>query len=228
MILRLLLAIIVGGLIGYEREHTNQPAGFRTHILVCIGAAVISMIRISDVFYVKSQITLDPNIRGIAKVDFERLAAQVVSGIGFLGAGTIIHDKGSVRGLTTAASIWVVACIGLAVGMGYYFLSIFSTIAVLLVLITLKRIENKFFKYRKTYEINIEYNDENFSKPLEALFRNMDIKIKDARYYIQEDKEKYNFCKYKLMIPDDTDLDDLIEKISNIKGVNRILNKQNF
>lgn len=108
LILRLLLSALVGGLIGLEREANNRPAGFRTHILVSIGSALIMLIS-SQAF-----IGLGENY------DPARLAAQVVSGIGFLGAGTIIRDGSNIKGLTTAASIWVCGGLGLAIGAGYY------------------------------------------------------------------------------------------------------------
>lgn len=107
LILRLLLSALVGGLIGLEREANNRPAGFRTHILVSIGSALIML--------VSSQAFI-----GLGHSDPSRLAAQVISGIGFLGAGTIIRDGSNIKGLTTAASIWVCSGLGLAIGAGYY------------------------------------------------------------------------------------------------------------
>ena len=111
--LRIGMAIIIGGMIGYERGHNNRPAGFRTHILVCLGAAVVSMVqdhlRINIVRFAME----NGNVAQVIKTDLGRIGAQVVSGIGFLGAGTIMRDKGTIGGLTTAASIWVTGCIGL-------------------------------------------------------------------------------------------------------------------
>lgn len=109
--LRLLCAMIVGLIIGTEREYTNRPAGMRTHILVALGACVISIIS-EALFYHYRLLGADP--------DPARLSAQVITGVGFLGAGTIMRDGGSVKGLTTAASLWAVACLGLAAGSGYY------------------------------------------------------------------------------------------------------------
>lgn len=108
LILRLLLSALVGGLIGLEREANNRPAGFRTHILVTIGSALIMLI--SSQAFIGMEGNVDP----------ARLASQVVSGIGFLGAGTIIRDGSNIKGLTTAASIWVCGGLGLAIGGGYY------------------------------------------------------------------------------------------------------------
>jgi putative Mg2+ transporter-C (MgtC) family protein len=129
--LKLILAMVLGGLVGLEREITNRPAGFRTHTLVCMGSALV-MITAKYIFGIyHNMVNLDP----------ARLGAQVISGIGFLGAGTIMKDEARVRGLTTAASLWVVACIGLAVGSGLYQVSIFAALLVYVVLILLKKIE---------------------------------------------------------------------------------------
>jgi putative Mg2+ transporter-C (MgtC) family protein len=153
IIIRLSLCILSGGLIGYEREFKNRPAGFRTHILVCMGACIISMIQVFSLDETIRIINETPQLADALKADIGRLGAQVITGVGFLGAGTIIHDKGSVKGLTTAASIWVVACIGLAIGLGFYALSILAVISVGIVLVVLKKVE-VWFTERKTYQRN--------------------------------------------------------------------------
>lgn len=147
--IRILLSILIGGAIGFERESNNRPAGFRTHILVCLGATVVSLIQ--DQIRVASLefIVNNPQYADYIKSDLGRIGAQVISGIGFLGAGAIIRDKGSVKGLTTAASIWITGCIGLAVGWGFYFISIFSFLGTTLTLISLKKIETKFIQNRR-------------------------------------------------------------------------------
>ena len=144
VIIRLVLCVLIGGMIGYEREVKNMPAGFRTHILVCIGAAVVSMIQLHMIQESIEIIRNNPETANMLKADFGRMGAQVITGVGFLGAGTILHHKGSVKGLTTAATIWVTACIGLAIGMGYYTLSILSGLMVYCVVVTLKKFQNKF------------------------------------------------------------------------------------
>ncbi|WP_162265473.1 MgtC/SapB family protein [Abyssisolibacter fermentans] len=141
IILRFALSVFVGGLIGYEREYQNRPAGFITHILVCVGAAIIAMIQNQLVQDSINLTLMYPQLANSLKIDSGRIISQVVSGVGFLGAGAIIHNKGSVTGLTTAATLWVVACIGIACGMGYYFLSITSTIGVYCVLVVLKKVK---------------------------------------------------------------------------------------
>lgn len=129
MTVRLVLAAILGGLIGLERESLNKAAGFRTHTLVCLGSCLIMVTSIE--MYTLHGWTADP----------ARLAAQVVSGIGFLGAGTIMRSGFGIKGLTTAASLWVVAAIGLAIGSGRYVTAVVTTVIVLIVLVYLSKLE---------------------------------------------------------------------------------------
>src|SRR3989338_5303831 len=117
ILLRLMLAVILGGLVGLERELHDKAAGFRTHILVCIGSCLMMLtsMHIFDMY------------KGHTSVDPARIAAQVVTGVGFLGAGTIIMYGATVRGLTTAASLWTIAGVGLGVGSGFYSAAIFTS-----------------------------------------------------------------------------------------------------
>lgn len=128
------MACLFGGLIGIERESVNRPAGFRTHMLVCLGASIVML----------SNLYLLEEYGHIVNVDPGRYGAQVISGIGFLGAGTIIKEGFSVRGLTTAASLWAVACIGLVIGAGHYSLAIFATIMVFVILESFSRLEKRY------------------------------------------------------------------------------------
>lgn len=132
-VLRLVLALLLGGVIGYERQSCNKAAGLRTHILVCVGSALIMILSV-NIYY---------SVQGLTNADPARLAAQVVSGIGFLGAGTIMKEGPTVKGLTTAASIWVVSGVGLAAGAGYYFSAFAATALVFLTLSMLYRVEKK-------------------------------------------------------------------------------------
>lgn len=129
MAVRLVLAAILGGLIGLERESLNKAAGFRTHTLVCLGSCLIMI----------TSFEMSSNYGPGA--DPARLAAQVVSGIGFLGAGTILHSGFGIKGLTTAASLWVVAAIGLAIGAGRYVTAIVTTVIVFVVLVYFSGLE---------------------------------------------------------------------------------------
>ncbi|MBQ4529162.1 MAG: MgtC/SapB family protein [Lachnospiraceae bacterium] len=136
---RLLVATILCGIIGMEREHVNRPAGVRTHVLVGVSAALI-MITSEYLFSYYEELT---------NMDPARMGAQIISGIGFLGAGTIIKDGLNVRGLTTAASLWAVACIGIASGAGFYSGALLATIAIYLTLEVLK----KYMMKRSYYKI---------------------------------------------------------------------------
>ncbi|AYD40470.1 MgtC/SapB family protein [Clostridium fermenticellae] len=187
-IIRLILAILIGGIIGYEREHKNRPAGFITHILVCLGACVISMIQVCDVDKTVSIILEHPQLSSALKVDIGRLGAQVISGIGFLGAGTIIREKGSVTGLTTAASLWVVACIGLAVGLGYYNLSILSAVAAVISLVVLKRVELIFSEKRDLLNIDVKYKDKGeIINKINSCLKNQNFEIRDINFLSKAD-----------------------------------------
>lgn len=131
MIARLLLTLVLSGLIGLERQVHRRDAGLRTHILVALGSCLIMLTSLYVFDIYKDQVSLDP----------VRIAAGVVTGIGFLGAGTIIRESDGVRGLTTAASLWVVAGIGLAVGVGFNKIAIYTTVLVLIVLHFLRYVE---------------------------------------------------------------------------------------
>lgn len=135
IILRIFMAIVIGGMIGYERGQHNRPAGFRTHILVCLGATIVSMIQDQLRINLHNYAIAFPEAAQVMKTDLGRIGAQVVSGIGFLGAGTIMRDKGVIGGLTTAASIWATGCLGLSIGWGFYYLAVPSGIAVIIVLV---------------------------------------------------------------------------------------------
>lgn len=130
-IAKLLLSLLLGAIIGIERRRKGQIAGLRTFALISMGATLVMLISI----YIP-QVYL-----GLKNGDPGRIAAQVVSGVGFLGAGAIIQMKGSVRGLTTAAGIWMAACIGLAVGAGMYLISIIATLLIIFILVNIERIE---------------------------------------------------------------------------------------
>ena len=140
VLLKLLIAVVLGGAVGWERETLDRPAGFRTHVLVCVGSAVYMIVSESFVGNMRS----DPG----------RIAAQVASGMGFLGAGTILRHGSIVRGLTTAASLWTVAAIGLCIGRGdmYLVVATLAAVVVLLTLTVLGRVE-KFLVTKRQYRL---------------------------------------------------------------------------
>ena len=161
IVFRLVLSAVLSGIVGFEREFHGRAAGFRTHILLCVGSTLIMLtsIHIFDVY--SSRVPIDP----------ARLAAGVVTGIGFMGAGTIMRYKASVRGLTTATSLWVVAGIGLAVGSGLYFGAIITTIIAVIALMFFSRLEHVMIRknWYKTIVIETKDSLEQLKKIREAL-----------------------------------------------------------
>jgi putative Mg2+ transporter-C (MgtC) family protein len=134
------LAVLLSGIVGAEREWTGQWAGLRTHMLIAVGATLLTHI----------STTFGANYHGGSNAwDPSRLAAEVVSGVGFLGAGTIIQARGRVHGLTTAAGLWVAAAIGIAVGARYYLEAAVTSVALLVILVGLRQVERRVFGNRK-------------------------------------------------------------------------------
>lgn len=203
IILRIVMAIIIGGVIGYERGHQNRPAGFRTHILVCLGAAIVSMIQDQLRVNILKYTILHPEVAQVLKTDLGRIGAQVVSGIGFLGAGTIMRDKGIIGGLTTAASIWATGCLGLSIGWGFYYLAIPAGIGIIIVLVTLKKLERYWIENKHIMKIDIQYNKEySYSDILIKnynIFKEMNVRIKDVTKSIEENKISYTLIVAKQM-----------------------------
>lgn len=148
MLLRLAMAAVLGAVIGLERERKDWSAGMRTHMMVCVGSAltiIVSSFGFSDVLG-NPNVVLDPS----------RIAAQVISGIGFLGAGTILFLRpGFIRGLTTASGLWTVAAIGLAVGSGMYFAAIITTVIAIVILLILQPFEKRFARRFKQKYVRI-------------------------------------------------------------------------
>ncbi len=200
IVVRLAMAVLAGGAIGYEREYKNRPAGFRTHILVCVGACVIALIQVNMNEEIIQRVLLNPNLENVIRGDYGRLSAQVVSGVGFLGAGTIIHNKGSIKGLTTAATLWLVACLGLAVGYGYYFIGLTALVISVLVLISLKGIQNRLFYATKNIKLVIIVKSHSKAMDeIENYFDQRDIHMEDLGVTNLENREKS--CVYTLSLP---------------------------
>jgi len=152
MVVRTLVAVLGAAALGWERERRGKPAGLRTQMMVGLGSAVFTMVTLK--FY---QATIEAGEAG--QVDPLRVVQGVIIGIGFLGAGTIVHARGSVKGLTTAATIWVVGAFGIACGLGYYFLAGVSVFFALIVLIAMGLLERRLIKQEEA---------ENQREPIEA------------------------------------------------------------
>ena len=177
LFIRILAAAAIGGVIGIEREYKNRPAGMRTHTLVCLGSATIAVL---ESLLMQNLLANSTNGAGVA-LSVGRMSAQVISGIGFLGAGTIFISQKKIAGLTTAASVWTVACLGLLCGFGYYFFALVNTIIVMLVLFlqriihvnALKRVEIRFLHRAETLPYISQY------------FEKKQIKVLDVDFHVE-------------------------------------------
>ena len=154
---RLFLAVVFGGLVGFERERKRKPAGFRTYILVCFGAAIVSMIQDQLRIHIIDFESTHSGLAAVIKTDLGRLGAQVISGIGFLGAGSIIKERGeSIAGMTTAAGIWATGCVGLGIDN----IALVAIVFMLIIMIVLKTVESKIIKKSFVTSLEISYAQE--------------------------------------------------------------------
>ncbi len=209
IIIRLGLALLLSGLIGMERENKNRPAGFRTHILVCMGSALTMMIP----YFIASS-------TGNTTFDPTRLGAQVISGIGFLGAGTIIREGATVKGLTTAASLWAVACVGLAVGTGFYSGAIIATVMIYLALMLLGRFGRLVgTSHHLLLEVSID-NTPGKVGEIGMMLGKYHVNIRNIEFMrSEEDEEDEAHIKFTLHLPHGLKQEELIESIASIDGV---------
>lgn len=216
MLTRLIVACILGGVIGLERESGERPAGFRTHTLVCTGSCLFMLVSIygfDDLGTVR-----DP----------ARLAAQVVSGVGFLGAGTIMHEGVNVKGLTTAASIWMVSAIGLATGVGLYAVAFFSTALMLATLIVFSRWGKavNFAKHSERFSVKIKAADQpgHFEKIMSHL-RIPGVKIKGVNVMRDMMNETVTIEAQLLVSKERIEyFNDILMDIKNLDYVNTVEN----
>ena len=205
-ILRLGVATLLGSFIGNEREHINRPAGIRTHVLVCIGAALMT---ITSEYVCRKYM-------GVMNVDPTRLGAQVVSGIGFLGAGTIIKEGFSVKGLTTAASLWAVSCVGLTCGTGFYGAAVIAT---LLIYFALQFIKRAVMKHSETRVICLMVSSADVAaKEAEALFSKLSLAIVSSEISVAD--EGHLELKYAVIVKKSEELFDYaINKLKMTDGI---------
>ncbi|MGH7649672.1 MAG: MgtC/SapB family protein [Gemmatimonadaceae bacterium] len=176
LLVKLVVAVVLGGAVGLEREVSAKPAGLRTTILICVGAALFTHLSITI-----GQVSLTP--AGQPYGDVTRIAAQIVTGIGFLGAGAILHGRGSVIGLTTAATIWVVAAIGMATGAGAYIEAVGCTVLVCLVLVGLRPIERKLVTVRRTVTATLRVTPNVDFDAFDEAFRSSGVHVLSRRTF---------------------------------------------
>jgi len=212
IVARLLIAALLGSVIGFERERLNWAAGLRTHMLVCMGSALIMLVSafgFADVLGQKD-VVLDPS----------RIAAQVVSGIGFLGAGSILLRGEIVRGLTTAASLWSVAGVGLAVGGGMYTAAIGATVIMLIILAGIKPLERRFISVRQ--QRNVQLLVERGSVSLDTLVTALgsgNIRVKQFVVQQSEDDPEFDDIQIALSRVTETEFSAICERLEAMPGV---------
>lgn len=206
--LRMFTAVICGGLIGIEREHKRRPAGYRTHTLVCLGAALTTL---TSHYLITAGWTTDP----------VRLGAQVISGIGFLGAGTIIVTRRrQVKGLTTAAGLWTAAIIGLAIGIGYIEAGLIATALVLIAEILLSKIEWFISSKAKNINLYMEFDEEESLSEIAEAIKKMGVGISDIEITRSKAAEGPMMgAIFSLQLGLKSKRSEVLEKISEIKGV---------
>ena len=183
IIIRLIIATLIAGIIGWDREQRSHPAGIRTHILVCLGACILALCQIEICIQTLAISRNEPFLPRVITANPARLIAQIVSGIGFLGAGTIVITKHFVTGLTTAASLWVTAALGIVIGMGYYSIALSGAFLVVFVLTVLKR----FLAVKRVQQVEIKYyHRSKTNQYLRNYFHKSDIKIKYYNFRINK------------------------------------------
>jgi putative Mg2+ transporter-C (MgtC) family protein len=211
-ILRLFLSFIAGGLIGFERERRRQPAGLRTHILISVGSTLLMLV----------SIYIPQTFFNMKNGDPGRIAAQVVSGIGFLGAGAIIKLGNNIKGLTTAASIWVVAGLGLAIGAGLYIPSTVALVIILFALITLDTVEKYLFPPERIKTIHLYFAGLSLdTKNIRKMFEANKIRIQsiDVIESIHKEKVQVNML---VRIPDSLNIVTFYAELKKLENIYKI------
>ena len=226
IVIRLCLSFAAGGIIGFERSSRHQIAGLRTHILICLGAALLMLLSIG----------LPQQFSYMKNGDPGRIAAQVVSGIGFLGAGAIIRLGNNVKGLTTAASLWLVAAVGMAIGAGMYIAAAAAEALALVTLILLDRVERKIFPIvrNKVLELYYRHGSKHDTEAVKNILNNFGIGIQslDVNEDVENEKAKskngQTRIRFLISIPDTVDIPKLARTFKSGGGVARVEIKEKY
>jgi putative Mg2+ transporter-C (MgtC) family protein len=205
---RLFLAVICGGIIGLEREFKRRPAGFRTHILICLGAAMTTLT--SQFLYLYMHYY----------TDMARLGAQVIAGIGFIGAGTIITRRERIKGLTTAAGLWTAAIVGLAIGGGFYEGALITTGLVELAELVFARIDFALLKHSPEVNLYIEYEKREALDSVFTYFREQEIRLIDLEITHSKATSKHNACAIlSVRMNRHVSVDEMMVQLKSIKEI---------
>ena len=207
--LRMGLALLCGGAIGIEREFKRRAAGFRTHILICLGAAMTTLTSQYLLLYMNYY------------TDLSRLGAQVVAGIGFIGAGTImVTRRQRVKGLTTAAGLWASAIIGLAIGAGFYEAAVFSTLLILAAELVFSKLDRRVQRHLPIVNLYLEYRDRKSLDQILAFFRDCNIRVLSMQVTRAATHEKHNaMALFTLRLHRGISEEELMRDMRQIPGV---------
>ncbi|MGB4595356.1 MAG: MgtC/SapB family protein [Anaerolineaceae bacterium] len=208
MVIRLVVSLLLGGLIGYERERDAQAAGLRTHMILTLGSCLAMILSV--------------NISALRNTDPTRLAAQVISGIGFLGAGAILRYGFNIKGLTTATSLWSMAVVGLAIGYGYFLAGIVTTGLMMLTLTVINIIENRFIRVSSMHSITVDIKDS--SGTLRSVRKALSESAEQIKTFGVQRSLKNDHLRVQSIarIPRGEKLEKMVETISHIEGVRSI------
>ena len=206
---RMVLAVLCGGIIGIEREYKRRPAGFRPHILICLGAAMTTLT--SQFLYLNLHYY----------TDMARLGAQVVAGVGFIGAGTIIvTQRQRVKGLTTAAGLWASAIIGLAIGGGFYEGALFATFLIILAELLFSKLEYRMLENAPEINLYMEYTDRSCLEQVLKLYREKNVKVLNMEITRATGSEHHNACAiFSLRLNKKCKVELLLDAIHRVEGV---------
>ena len=217
-IIRLLVAVTCGGIIGIERGRKRRPAGFRTHMIVCIGAALTMILST----YLTAMITNVWHIN--ASTDVSRFGAQVINGIGFLGAGTIIitgHQQ--IKGLTTAACLWASACMGLAIGAGFYMGALVGCMLILVTIIVFSKLESFILSHSRNINVFVEFESIDSVTHILSKLNEQDVKVFDVEITKQKNSGTlYPNAIFSIKIPKKTSHAAIMSAISQVDTVRSI------
>ena len=214
LLLRIGVAVLIGAIIGIDREIKNRPAGMRTHVLVCVGAALVAMIECQSI---ADAVALGNAAIGVS---VGRITTSVVSGIGFLGAGTIFMSDHKISGLTTAASLWCTACIGLAAGAGYLGAAVISGLVVLVVLRLMQRVVR--ITTYKRLEVQFIHRTETLAF-LNEVFAQMEVTVLDVNFHAESRPEGNQYTNvYTLSMPNRARYVEIIGVLSENRNILKV------
>ncbi len=220
-VIRLLIATLCGGIIGIERGKKHRPAGFRTHMIVCLGAALTMVLSI----YITDMLANEWKVYSQdTRIDISRLGAQVINGIGFLGAGTIIiTNRQQTKGLTTAAGLWASACMGLAIGAGFYLGALVACILIIITVVLLSKLESFILSHSRTVNMYIEFENIDDVALIVSTFKEQGVRVFDVE--ISKQRSSKSGCPnaiFSLLLPKKKSHVNVLTTIAQIDSVRSI------